>query len=160
MQPRTLSSFGAPYEDETAVANPSTELAAALANQQFADHCQLTRMPARAYMQFQTRTTNGAVTIARMYSLWGNGSAYNPTSAQRTATGLYAFTWTPGTFEDDLGADETVSFRSGWGNIADLTVWGGVKVMASGATATVKTGNSAGSDNDLGGSILIDVWLF
>jgi len=159
MQSRDMESFGAPYADETAVADPTTELSAAFANKHFADHCQLTRMPFRVYMQFQTRTTNGAVTITNMYTLWGNGSAYNPSSAQRTATGLYAFTW-PSTFEDDLESDETVSFRAGTGNICDLSTWGGVKVMASGATATVITGTSAGSNNDLGGSILIDVWLF
>ena len=105
----TLGTYGAPFVDENAVSNPTTQESASLHNRLTEDVAQMTRACPRAWVQFKTNTTSnppaGDVTHV---SVWGTGDAQKPT-VTRTGTGLYTITYAT-TYADGLASTETVGF--------------------------------------------------
>lgn len=106
----TIESYGGPYVDEEILENPESQLSADYGNRFMEDVAQLTRTGWRAICQFQTVTVGNPSSVI-VFSVWGSGVAQRPT-VSRSGAGLYQLTW-PTSFNDGLGATETVNFQLG-----------------------------------------------
>ena len=114
-EPRTLGSYGAPYQDEHPVENPQTQISAALMNRNLEDQAQMTRTAWRAIVKF-TAIATAAVTIVPAGSVlvrtaWGDSSAFKPVIT-KTTTGLYSVAFAA-SYIDGLGVTENVSWFAG-----------------------------------------------
>lgn len=167
MLAKTLDSYGAPYADRRAVADPSVELAARLYNRQAEDTVQMTRMTKRVYLKFTP--TGAAATVAVTpnadgRTVWGSGASFDPTSLNKTATGVYLATY-PTTFDDGLvgttsdsvSETETVNFTFAGGNI-EGTSPAVCLVTPLNNTLTIRIFDMAGVATDLAGAGIIHVW--
>lgn len=112
MIPKTIANYGGPKIDAQPVSNPETQIAANEFNRSIEDTAQMTRTAYRAIVQWTSITAAPPAPVPtasiEVRTVWGNGNAQKPT-IQKTGAGLYTITF-PGTFTDDLGFVETVSF--------------------------------------------------
>lgn len=96
MLPKTISDYGAPYQDSRPCKDPTTQAAAARYNRMAEDVAQGSRTVSRAVVSFVTTSTGATVTVdaanVTHFSVWGSGSAQKPTVV-KTATGTYTVTW-------------------------------------------------------------------
>lgn len=159
MLPADLDTYGGTFTDAEPVVDPTTQMAASYDMKRSADLAQLTRNVMKVWIRFETRGTNGALTISARSTIWGDTNAYDPTTATRSAAGTYSLTW-PASFNDLLATAETVSFTRGHGSIADTTEVGFINVVPSGATAAVRVFDATGAASDLTAGTLIDVFLY
>lgn len=154
-----MDRYGGIKTDRKPVFDPTTEMSAADDMRRSCDLAQLTRTGAKVWIRFETRGTNGTLTISARSTVWGDTNTYDPTTATRTAAGIYTLTW-PASFNDELSEAETVSFVAGRANIADSGDFGFSNVVVSGNSATVYLANTAGAASDLTAGTLIDLWLY
>jgi hypothetical protein len=171
MEPRTLESYGGPFQNEEAVVDPVSEVDAAFYDRMACDVAQLTVATGFTWFSFVTTTTAATVTVdaanVRVSGVWGNGSAAKPT-VSKTATGTYTLTWTA-SFEDELvdvanmsSVEETQSvvftFASGLNVLGATDGIARVSAIASNVV-TVKVLDSSFADSDLGGTATISGYL-
>jgi hypothetical protein len=101
--------YGGELEDYSLVEDPTTDLAADLANEQRVDTAGMTATALRAFVVF-TWSVDEGVTIRQQGAVWGNGTS--PTIAL-TAPGTFTITW-PSTATDARGVSRSVNLRAGW----------------------------------------------
>ncbi len=158
--PRTLSSYGGPYDDALPVEDATTEQSAAFGNRMMDDLAQLTRATCKGWVIFPLSvaapgTIAAGSVIAR--SQWGTGSSEKPVVA-KTATGSYTITYSA-SYLDGTGASEAVALVAAKGSVLSTATFGSVQCTASGAVVTVKVQSTADVDSDLGGaSIFVEVF--
>lgn len=169
MLPRDITYFGGEKQDAEPVSDLDTEMPASDWNKLVSDVCKLTRAGgASVSLRFQTRGTNGALTLSNVATEWGTGLSFGPLTALRTSAGVYVLTWPATMTNPDIGGDETVSLSRGTWNIKDtLSTGSGVgaaqgtcAVDCSGAVVTVRVFNVAGTLSDLSSTALIEVQAF
>jgi hypothetical protein len=158
-----ISTYGGILGDKYPITDPSTEISAVSLNKLRSDCAQMTRVINVAELQFTGSAgvptlTSSSVWAVGFDSVWGNQVSFRP-SFTHPGSGHYLLTF-PSTITDPLGNAVLVSLRAGRGAIASSSVPGFVNVVISSATtADVYTFTSAGSANDLVGSvILVEVW--
>lgn len=169
MLSKSASSFGIPFVDELATANPTTELAASQFNRMGEDCAQMTRTSSKVMVRFLTSATAGpiAIDVVDSTSQWGEGISYRPTIS-KTATGTYTITYAT-EYEDALvgttgneGVEETeqVSFRFSWGSAMHSTgpVLGHVRGTSVDNVITAYVFNASGTLSDLGGGADVQVF--
>ena len=102
MLPHTIESLGGPFQDEEAIVDPTSEVAAAFYNRKAEDVAQMTGACGFSWFSFITQTSGASVSAANVAvsGMFGSGSAAKPTVA-RTGTGTYTLTW-PTEFDDAL----------------------------------------------------------
>ncbi len=151
--PRTLSSYGGPYDDALPVEDATTEQSAAYGNRMLDDLAQLTRAASKGWVLFPL-STGGAGTIAAgsvtARSQWGTGSSEKPVVA-KTATGSYTITYAA-SYVDGTGASEAVALVAAVGAVQSTATFGRVQCTVSGAVVTIKVQNTSDVDSDLSGA--------
>lgn len=166
MLAKTLDSYGAPYADRRAVADPSVELAARLYNRQAEDTVQMTRTIGRVLLKFTTTVAAGPVAVtpsADGRTVWGSGASFDPTIS-KTGTGVYVATYAAtyqdalvGTTSDSVSETETVDFRfCGWN--VEGSSFGHVQVTPLNNVLTIRVFDAAGAPTDMAGAGIIHVW--
>lgn len=147
---KTLGDYGGVKKNAEIIRNSEQELDATEWNHVATDTAQGTRRGDQVSFEFKTTTSvaPASVTINKTSTRWGTNSIYVPTSATKTATGVYQFIF-PSTFLNDLSESEDVLLSWGWHSIASPTVFGLVNVTASGNTVTVYVANTSGTLSDL-----------
>ncbi len=160
-------SYGGIYFDAVAVGDPSTELAAAIDMRIHEDVAQMTRTCKRVYLKFTTTLTAATVAVtphADGRTVWGSGASFDPTTLNKTATGVYLATYATeyedalvGTTSDSVSETETVDFRFGGGN-CEGSAFGHVQVTPLNNTLTIRIFDAAGAPTDLGGVAVIEAW--
>ena len=159
MLPADLDTYGGTFTDAEPVEDPTTQMAAAYDMKRSNDLAQCTRNVMKVWIRFETRASNGTLTISARSTIWGDTNSYDPTTATRSSSGVYVLTW-PASFNDLLATAETVSFTRGHANICSSVDAGHVNVITSGATATVYIFDATGSASNLTAGTLIDVFLY
>ena len=170
MLPRSIGSYGGPYQDEEAVVDPSSEIAAAFADRLLEDVAQLTRATGFTWVSFVT--SNGApgtlsAANVRVAGLFGAGTPQKPT-VEKLGPGTYQLTW-PASFEDalvgvpNLGAvEETQSvvftFASGC-NVRGINDGRARVSSLASNVAYVLVYDTANALSDLGGVATIELYL-
>jgi hypothetical protein len=165
MLPKTIESYGAPWNDAEAATNPETEQAAAQANRMAEDLAQCTRTVPRAWIAFATTVDPpGPITLTDATSVWGDSIATSPTIA-KTATGTYTATYATsyddalvGTDSDEVSETEQVNFRFGWGSGSGGT-FAHVQVSIASNVVTIYVFDDAAALSDLGGGVSLNVFL-
>ena len=166
--PRTLASYGSPKKNGRPVSNSQTDITQNDWNRLVADVTALCGTPAKLRAQFQTTSTNGAVTPTWFAAQWGVDSASAPAIA-RTGTGIYTVAtpaaWaSPGTWVyclDPLGIMQTseqviwVDSDAGVDGAIAATSAGYCRTSRNGYTITVYVYNASNALSDLGGGIPI-----
>lgn len=165
MLPKTIESYGAPWQDKEAATDPQTEQAADQANRMAEDLAQGTRTLTRAMVRFSTSTAApGPIALTRAESVWGSSVATDPVVA-KIATGTYTITYAAsyddalvGTVSDAVAETELVSFNFAWGCGVGLQL---AFVQAEGANnvVTAYVFDLAGALSDLGGARPIQVFM-
>lgn len=166
MLSKTIESYGGPFQDAEAVANPETEQSADQGNRVLEDGAQLTRTGAKAFLSFTTTVTAApvAATLVDSVSQWGEGASVEPT-VEKTGTGVYVATYATeyddalvGTVADAVAETEQVSFRFATWNIRGATP-GVCTVTLADNVVTVRIFNMSAALSDLSGGVRVDVWL-
>jgi hypothetical protein len=167
MLAKDIDSYGGVFIDEIAVGNPATEMAASIDNRLHEDVAQLTRTKNSVLLKFTTTLTAAVVAVtphADGRTVWGSGASFDPTSLNKTATGVYLATY-PTTFDDALvgttsdsvSETETVNFTFAGGQCEGAT-FGHVQVSPLNNTLTIYVFDAAGAPTDLAGAGIIHVW--
>lgn len=166
MNPHTIASLGGPYEDEEAVVDPTSEVAAAFLDRALEDVAQMTNAIGFSWYSFTTTATAAPVTLGAstvsVSGLFGSGTAQKPTVA-KTATGVYTLTW-PAIFDDALvgvtgmsavSETQTVAFTfAAQPNVLGAT--NGYARVATLATnvVTINVYDTTDAASDLGGIVI------
>jgi len=155
MEPRTLSTYGAPYVDGEVVQNPETQVGSDDFNRLCEDVAQMTRTSLRAAVRWLTIGTVDDVPSSQVWhkSLWGTGDLTKPT-VSRTGAGLYTVTY-DSSFNDGLGEAETVAFWDGHvscrsGNAADDFAGSGVLTVSGSTITTILREGGSPADQGAG----------
>ena len=149
----SLSVYGGALNDYFPVEDPSTDRAAAAANQGYASTAAATHTVGRAWVRFVTSATTPALTIVNSNdSVWGNAIGVLPVLA-RVSAGVFTVTW-PATIIDELGATHTINLRR-----AEIMAEGAtlIPVQCSATAANVVTVyvfTTAGAASDQAGTTL------
>lgn len=159
MIPADLARYGGQKSNAGPIKDPTVQMDADDDNRRSCDLAQLTRTGAKLWFRFETRLSNGTVSVVARSTYWGDTNSFDPTTAERTAAGVYEFTW-PSSFNDELLEAETVSFTRGKSNINSSTDFGFHNVRASGAGCAVYIADTSGTPDDLTAGTQIDVWLY
>ena len=153
----TAATYGAPFSDETAVTDPTTQISSEQFNKILLHLAQLTRTAHKIYVEFPT-VASGSTTPTLTRTIWGDTSSYYPTSVARTGVGTYLVSY-PGSFSDDFGDSENMKFSHGHACVVSSTVGGTCQVTCSGPNVTIKT-LDAGSIDDLTNGTTIGLYLY
>lgn len=171
MNPRTIASYGGPFQDEKAAEDPVSEVAAAFYNRKACDTSQLTNATGMTWFSFIPTTTAATTTVSAanvsVSGVWGSGSGQKPTVV-KTSTGTYTLTWTA-TFADELvgvtnmaSVEETQSvaftFASGLNVFGATNGFARVSALASNVV-TVLVYDTGLSLSDLGGTATVSGYL-
>jgi hypothetical protein len=173
MLPRTLASYGGPYQNEEAVVDPTSELDAPFADRLMTDVAQLTEACGFTWFSFITTTDAATVTVSAanvaVSGFPGSGSAQKPT-VSKTGTGVYTLTFAD-EFEDALvgvlnmdAVAETQSivftFASGLNVMGATNGTARVTALASNVvTVQVYDDAAPAALSDLGGTATISGYL-
>jgi hypothetical protein len=164
MNPRTISSYGGPFQNEEAVVDPVSEVDAAFYDRMACDVAQTTLATGMTWFSFTVDAANVSVS-----GVWGNGSAAKPT-VSKTATGTYTLTWTA-SFEDELvgvsnmtSVEETQSvaftFASGLNVLGATNGHARVSAIASNVVTVLVYDDAAPAAlSDLGGTATVSGYL-
>lgn len=169
MLAKTLGSYSGPWEDEEAVANPTTQQSSSSMNRVAEDAAQMTRTSTKVMVRFQTSATAGPIPIdvVDSTSQWGEGISYVPT-IEKTATGTYTITYAVEYDDALVGTEgneaveetEQVAFRFSWGSAMHATgpVLGHVRCTSVDNVITAYVFNAGGTLSDLSGGADIQVF--
>lgn len=103
----TLDTYGGELSDYRPVVDPTTDRAAAAANQAYASTAAATHVVPRAVVR--VTQSGAALTVAFHDAVWGDSLAVKPTATYNSA-GNYTVTWDT-EFEDELGTEHTTNFK-------------------------------------------------
>lgn len=171
MLPRTIADYGAPYVNEKAPLDPTSELAAEFGNRFFVDVAQLTLASGFTWFSFVTTLTAATTTVSAanvaVSGFPGNGSAQKPV-VSKTGTGVYTLTFAAD-FDDALASvvgmesvTETQSivftFTSGLNVMGATNGTARVTALASNVV-TVEVYDTSNAASDLGGTATISGYL-
>jgi hypothetical protein len=173
MNPRTISSYGGPFQNEEAVVDPVSEVDAAFYDRMACDVAQTTLATGMTWFSFIPTATAAPTTVdaanVSVSGVWGNGSAAKPT-VSKTATGTYTLTWTA-SFEDELvgvsnmtSVEETQSvaftFASGLNVLGATNGHARVSAIASNVVTVLVYDDAAPAAlSDLGGTATVSGYL-
>jgi hypothetical protein len=104
----TLDNYGGEKEDYASVEDPTTDRAAADANQAYASVAMMTRTVCRAWLRFTGDATTPV--LLDWDAVWKGSTVTDPVIAQ-IATGIYTITW-PATVQDELGETHTLNLQA------------------------------------------------
>lgn len=163
---KDINSYGGVFIDAEAVGDPSSEIAASVDNRIHEDVAQMTRVTKRVLLKFTTTAAAAVVAVtphADGRTVWGVGASFDPTTLNKTATGVYVATY-PTTFDDSLvgttsdsvSETETVNFTFGFGNV-EGTAYGMVSVTPLNNVLTIRVWDAAGAPTDLAGAGIVHV---
>lgn len=111
MEPRDITNYGGVRVDAKPQQNPQSEVAADDWNRATEDIAQLSRVPHKGTVWFDSHTYAAPYTYSASdvscRSQWGTGDAQKPTVSQ-TAAGRYTLTWAA-SYTDDLSESESLS---------------------------------------------------
>ena len=111
-EPRTLGSYGGPFQDEAPVENPQTQTSAALYNRKAEDTAQMTRTFWRAIVRFVCVADAPTFILppAQVFirTAWGDSATFKPV-VTKTGTGLYSIQFAAA-YNDGLGVSESVQW--------------------------------------------------
>lgn len=166
MLAKDINSYGGVQVDAEAVADPTTELSAALDNRRKEDTAQMTRVTKRVLLKFTTSAGGvGLITpSADGRTVWGSGASFDPTTLQKTGTGVYLATYPTtfhdalvGTTSDSVSETETVNFTFAGYNIEGSSP-AVCLITPLNNTLTIRVVDMAGAPTDLAGAGIIHVW--
>lgn len=166
MLAKDIDSYGGVFIDEIAVGNTSTEMAASIDNRLHEDVAQMTRVSKRVCLKFTTTLTAATVAVtphADGRTCWGSGASFDPTTLNKTATGVYVATYPTsfadalvGTTSDSVSETETVNFTFCTWNIEGSSP-AVCLVTPLNNTITIKVFDMAGAPTDLAGAGIIHI---
>lgn len=173
MRQKDITALGGLKQNLMPQSVPVSQLRDTTWNEIACDLGALTQIPCRAWVQFETVTSNGTYDAADVLhaSIWGSGAGQKPT-VTRTATGLYTVAYAASFFlgYTELEVDdesEVVSFKDAVvscstsdavDNFADCRQ---LSVVGSTANIVVKAGGVAADVGDNSGlPILVNVRLW
>lgn len=172
MNPRTIASYGGPYQNEEPVVDPVSEVDAPYFDRMLEDTAQLTKATGFTWFSFLTTTGGGGIIPAanvNVSGVWGQGTAQKPV-VEKISTGIYTLTW-PATFADALvpvanmsAVAETQSvaftFASGLNNTGATNGTARVYSIASNViTVRIYDDASPAQLSDLSGTAMISGYL-
>jgi len=149
----SLSNYGGALSDYFPVEDPTTDRAAAAANQGYASAAAATHTIGRSWVRFVTSATAPALTTVNSNdAVWGNAIGVLPVLA-RVSAGLFTITW-PATVIDELGATHTINLRR-----AEIMAEGGTLIpvqctVTAANVVTVYVFTTAGAASDQAGTTL------
>jgi hypothetical protein len=111
----TIATLGGKLQNYAPVADPLTDLAADLDNNNRCDTAMMTRLAQKSWCAITLAATTNAIVLLAHEAQWGNGGAVAPVPAH-VSTGIYRVTY-PATVEDELGNSHTLNFRWGEGHV-------------------------------------------
>ncbi len=155
MLPKTITSYGGPYDDAGPVENPQTDFAAESANYLLEDSAQMTNTAIRAMVSFAPAATDPVVVDHD--SLWGSGDAQKPTIARGIA-GIYVVTW-PTTMTDGLDEVETLALRYAFCELQTESNYTARIASRSANAVIVRCRDAAGTLSDLSSAELVQVFV-
>lgn len=103
----SLDTYGGELNDYRPVVDPTTDRAAAAANQAYASIAMATHVVPRAIVRVTQAAT--VVTVAYHDAVWGDALAVKPTVVRNSA-GNYTVTWAT-SFDDELGVSHSTDFK-------------------------------------------------
>jgi hypothetical protein len=150
----SLATYGGEKEDYSPVEDPTTDRAAADANQAYATVAALTHTAPRAILRFTGAATP---TLVSHDSMWGNAFADSPTIVNG-ATGIYTITW-PATVQDELGESHSPNFRYAHAQSNGTSIANHCQCFVAANTVAVAVYDMAGvADNAYGASFEVFVY--
>lgn len=173
MLPRTIQSYGGPFQNEEPIVDPESEMDARFGDRFLEDTAQLTNASGFTWFSFVTTATAATTTVSAanvaVSGFFGSGDAQKPT-VEKTATGVYVLTW-PTEFDDALSAVANMesvtetqpvvfTFASGLNVLGATNGHARVSAIASNVvTVRVHDDAAPAALSDLGGTATISGYL-
>lgn len=103
----TIATYGGLLQDLYPVTDPTTDRAAAGANQAYGSVAAMTRTAAQAWARITTAASTAGLVLVAHNAAWGSGPLVAPTLT-RSSTGVFTIAW-PTTITDETSVQQAVS---------------------------------------------------